>query len=1068
MWMKSLSAPIVLMLALHASPAFGQTSAGAILGTVSDVSKALIPGVVITANNQGTNQTRQVISNETGNYRVEPLPAGVYTITAELPGFRKEARTDVKVDVDARVRLDFVLEVGAVTDTVEVTGSAPIVETDTSRVGQVVDQRKIEDLPLNGRNFSSLAYITPGAFAPRPGSHLGFRGGFVAVGLEEKTNQFLLDGINNNGGMTMELAAFPNVEAIAEFKIQTQNYGAEYGRYAGAQVDAITKSGTNEFHGSLFGFARLGSLDARSFFDPYPLSKADRSEFHRKQYGGVLGGPIIRNRLFFFVGFQGQRQLQNQRTAPTVPFPEYWSGDLSRLNKAIRDPLTGQPFPGNRIPANRISKIALGFKPLYPVPTRDSFVNNATAVIPIVQNYSQPNVKINYNFKDKHQLVGAWTFFDAPQNLEWDYAGRPELPGESIWGPVKNQALSLQHVWAVSSTFVNEFRTGLSRVNRDRRPELRARNYALELGIAGTASDYTPLAWGYPRVNITGYSFLGPGGSGPEPLRVDGNIMATNTISMQRGNHALKVGGDVFQQYATYTSIKSGGVFDFTGAVSGDAFADFLLGSPNVTQRTIPLGDMAAYARRRSSNWFVQDDWKARRNLTLNIGLRYELQYPFDELKGRLAAFDPSLGSGRGGIRIKGKANGHPYQKAIDTFKSYYPGLVIGYSDRFHKIDKNNFAPRLGLAWTPRGGTGTVVRASYGMFYTMNSLNQGTSIWSAGPFFQLERFTRANSPTWENPFPGRGLSGTVNVVGTDYNMVSAYYGHWNVGIQHELPGGVALDLSYVGKKGTKIDATRDINQPLGGARPYPLFGPIAYAEPRGSSIYHGLQARIERRSATGLTVLTSYAWGKLISDDGRGATAQDAYNLHAERGLGQEDMRHRLTTSFIYSLPLGRGRRYLNVGSTVADAVVGGWELSGIVRANSGNSLTPTISQNISGSGRPGNDRPNLTGDPKVDHPSPRTGWWNRAAFSMPAPNTFGSAGAGILIGPGYSATDLSLLKRFKVREKKDLQFRWEVFNLLNQTNFWDTKTTFDSATFGAISSAQPSRQMQVGLKFIF
>jgi hypothetical protein len=753
--------------------AFGQGSAGAILGTITDASNALIPGVEVTVTNQGTNQSRQVISNESGNYRVEPLQVGVYTVVAELSGFRKEIRTEVKVDVDARVRLDFRLELGGVSEAVQVVGAAPIVQTDTSQLGVVVDQRKIENLPLNGRNFASLAYITPGAFAPRPGSHLGYRGGFIAVGQEEKTNQYLLDGANNNAAMTMEMAAYPNVDAIAEFKVQSQNYGAQYGRYAGVQVDAITKSGTNEFHGSAFGFMRLAKLDARNVLDPWPLTNEAKSTFQRKQYGGVIGGPIIRDTLFFFAGFQGQAQIQNQRTNPTVPFPEYWSGDLTRLGKVIRDPMTGQPFPDSQIPANRISKIALAFRPLYPLPVRATLVTNGAQIIPIPQNFGQPNVKINYNFLRKHQIVGSYTLFDSPTNIEWDFSGRPLIPGFSTSGPIKNQNISVQYVWAASATFVNEVRAGLSRVNRDRRPQIRDQHYAREYGILGTAGDYTQLAWAVPRVNITGYSSLGP--LQPEPLRVDGNVMATDVVSILKGNHAFKVGADVFQQYARYSIINANaGIFQFTGSVTGDAFADFLLGMPNQTQRTIPLGGLGftSYPRKWSTDAFIQDDWKATRNLTLNIGLRTEITFPLYEMFDKNATFDPDLDNGRGGIRIQGKAAQPRYQAAIDAYKAYYPGLFISYSDRLYKTDKR-LAPRFGFAWTPGGRTNVVVRGGYGIFYTLNSLNAAINGWVGGPFYENDLYARANSPTFEDPFPGRGISGTINGWGVDKNLVNA-------------------------------------------------------------------------------------------------------------------------------------------------------------------------------------------------------------------------------------------------------------------------------------------------------
>lgn len=1042
---------VLTALCFAATPAHAQVSAGAILGVATDSSGALIPGVSIVVTNQGTNQTRQTVTNDTGNYRVEPLQVGTYTISAELPGFRKEVRADVKVDVDARVRLDFRLEVGNVAEVVEVLGQAPVVQTDDSQVGQVVDQRKIADLPLNGRNFSQLAYITPGTFAPRPGSHLSDRGGFVAAGLAEKTNQFMIDGINNNSHGTMEPVMRINIDTVAEFKIQTQNYTAQYGRFAGAQVDTIIKSGTNAFHGSVFGFTRNDNLDARNFFDPWPLEK--KAEFKRHQYGGVLGGPIQRDKFFFFAGFQGQRQIQFRTTKPTVPLPEFWSGDLSRLNKVIRDPRTGQPFPNNQIPRDRIHPVALNFRPLWPAPTESSLVRNSTAFIPEPFHFWQVNWKLNYNFSDKHQLVGSYNFY-SDKRLEWNIAGNPEVPGFMTDGRLHNQHLSIQDVYTLSPTVINEFRVGFSRLGRFRYPEQRERNYAREFGISGTTGDIDPMGYGHPWIAITGYSRIGTTSTQPS---VPGQQMMADVLSIQRANHAIKLGGDAMRQRMELTILSNqAGRFNFTGSTSGDAFADFLLGYPDEALRSPPLGPLSQHPRRWSSNWFIQDDWKAASNLTFNVGLRYELTFPLEEKWDKLSSFDPTIGGGKGGIRLVGKAA--RFQEAIAFYKNLYPTLLFEYADSYYKTDVNNFAPRFGFAWTPSGRNDTVVRGGYGVFYTIDALCFCSS-YNQAPFTLSQRFTKQDGPTWDNPWPGRGV-GAIDMGGNySSGLVNAYYQHWNLGVQRELPAGLVLDVSYVGKKGTHIDASRDINQPINRVKPYPLFGPISYTEPRGSSSYHGMQLRVERRSSSGVTVLGSYAWSKLIDNIG---PVRDAYNLRAERGPGTEDMRHRLTTSFVLPLPVGRGQ------SGVLNGIIGGWELSGIMRANSGSPLTPTVSRDFSGIGRRA-DRPNIVGQVSLGSAAhPRTGWWNRAAFTLPETGTFGNAGKGSIIGPGYFGTDFSLLKRFNISEDAAVQLRFEVFNVFNQANFWSPRTVFDAADFGTIGTALENRQIQLGMKVIF
>ncbi len=1058
---------LAFCLILNVSMSFGQ-GAGAMLGTVTDASGAMIPGVEITVTNQGTNQVRTGITNETGNYRVEPLMNGVYSVSAELAGFRKEVRTDIKVDVDARVRIDFKLEVGSVSEVVEVTGAAPVVQTDSSQVGTVVDERKILDLPLNGRNFSSLAYITPGTFAPRPGSHLADRGGFVAAGLAEKNNQFLLDGVNGNAAITMEPVIRVNVDAVAEFKIQTQNYNAQYGRYSGAQVDAVTKTGTNEFHGAVFGFTRNDNLDSRNFFEP------TKSEFRRHQYGGVFGGPIIKDKLFFFAGYQGQRQQYTRTSSTTIPLPEFWSGNLSKLNKTIRDPQTGQPFPNGQIPANRISPIALGFRKYYDLGTyvNNNPVSNAVGIMDEPDNYNLPNFKVNTNFGPSHQLIVAWGGHFEKFN-EWTFS-RPVLPNFMEKGELKNQIFSVQEVWSISSKVINEFRIGMGRSYRLREPFLADKNYAQEHGIFGTANDYSPGAikgqtlFGIPRISVSGYA---PFGARTQQTRVDGNHMGSNNVSVLQGNHALKFGVDGFHQYVSSSRwfFDMGGIFTFNGAVTGDPFADFLLGLPDTTERKppVPGSPTTAYPDRWSFNFFGQDDWKVSPTLTLNYGLRWELNNSMGEKFQRLSSFDPTIGGGRGGIRLVDGWEKR-YQASIDLYKSLYPTLLFETADSYYQNDYNNLAPRLGFAWSPGGATTTVIRGGYGIFYNIDDVCFCDS-YQLAPWGLNQRFTRAQGATLANPWPGAtpqqpfgppgsGPIGAIQVPTAAWDLVTEYTGHWNLDVQQELPGGVVVDVAYVGKKGTKIPGTRDINQPINGVFPYPLFGPISYQESIGSSIYHGLQLRVERRSSSGLTMLHSYAWAKYIDNVG---ACRDCYNLKAERGLGAEDMRHRYSGTFVYPLP-GKGL------TGIAGQVLGGWEAGGIVRMNSGVPLTPTLSTDNSGTGRRA-DRPDIIGDArhkgKID---PRVSFWPREAFVIPARGQFGNASRGSIVGPAYYGVDMNFSKRFKVQEGKDIQLRWEVYNLFNHANFVPPATVFNAATFGTIEFAQAPRQMQLGLKYTF
>ncbi len=1073
---------MMVLCAVVITPAYSQLSSGTVLGSVADASGAVIPGVSLTATNSAIGLTRTVITNESGNYRIDQLPLGTYNVTVELTGFKKEVRNNIKVDIDARVRLDFVLNPGDVSEVIEVTSAAPLVQTDDSSVGQVVDERKIITMPLNGRDFSQLAYIVPGAFAPRPGSSLGDRGGFSVAGLSENTNQFLLDGVNNNGTGTMEIAARINVDAVGEFKVQTSTYAAQYGRYAGAQVDVVTKSGTNKLHGTTFAFTRNDNLDARNVFDPWPVKHLP--EFKRHQYGATVGGPIVKDKIFFFAGYQGQRQTKFQTTAPTVPMPEFWSGDLSRYTAPISDPVLraqGLPcsatdargcFPGNRIPANRLSPIALKFRQFWPDPTKGFGPSNSTALLPIPDNFHQPNGRIDYRINDKHQFHGSYNFYNN-NLMEWAIAGRPEVPGFMTRGRIKSQSLSLNEVWTVSQQMINEFRAGFGRVRRVRFQENPNTNFNAQFGIPGTAADIDPIAWGVPRVSITGFATIGDATNMPQP-RTDQTFNFSDNISIFRGSHAFKFGADYYLQQMNLIMINHGrGTFSFTGGsaadvtagrASGNAFADFLLGIPATSDRQVPLGAISDHPRRTSINAFFQDDWKVTKKLTLNIGVRYEALGRIREKYDKLAAFDPTVAGGKGGLRVVG--NNPRFTETIAAFTKLFPNVAIERGAKgLYKNDYNNFAPRLGFAYAPFGGSKTVMRGAYGIFYQIDDLCF-CGYYTNAPFAISQRFTIANGITLADPWRATA-GGALNMPAIDPNVATQYYQQWSYGIQQEIPGSIVVDLTYQGKRGLKLTRTRDINQPLDrttGVRPFPLFGRTSYEENSASSIYHGLNTRIEKRNSSGTSFLLSHTYGKLI-DDGSGSP-QDSYNLRAERALSGDDVRHRFNLSYILPLPFGHGRK-LGANTTGAvNEVISGWEFSGNIRANTGSPYSPSISVDQSGTGNTW-DRANLVGNPVKDNPL-SSEWWNKSAFALPAAKTFGNAGRNILTGPGAQSVDLAVLKKVQFKESQQVQLRFEFFNLLNHPNYAIPVSTTNSASFGAISSAGSAREIQIGLKYLF
>jgi len=1054
--------PVLMSLLLLSVSVYGQHASGSILGTVSDSNGAVVSDVSIKITNTGTGLVRETVTNESGNYRVDDLPIGTYTVESEAVSFKKEVRSGIQLDIGARARVDVALKFSGAAEQVATVSDVPAIQTDDAMSAQVVDERIAITLPLNGRDVTQLATIVPGTFTSRPGSSLAGLGGIAVAGLNENTNQVLLDGINDNGTGTMEIAARINPDAIGELKVLTGNYPAQYGRYAGAQIEVATKSGSNGLHGAGFGFVRNDNVDARNVFDPYPL--ASLPEFRRYQYGLTVGGPIVKDKLFYFAGYQGQRQAMFETTAPTVPLTTFWSGNLSQMPQIATDPNTGLPFPGNQIPSNRIHPISAMFRPYWPIATKNTLFQNASADLAQPDNFSQPNGRIDWIINPEHSLNVSYNYvYDRLKELA--AVGNPDVPGFASDTRVAAQALSFSETWIVNPDVVNQFRAGFGRLRRNRMQENGSQNLNAAFGILGTTADTEPQAWGLPYVAISGFSRIGDNTNMPQP-RTHQSWTMGDTVSIVKGNHGIKVGTDYFLQQMNLVIFNDArGAFNFDGSRTGNPFADFLLGLPSMSQRQPPLAPLNANPRRTSINGFVQDDWRAMRDFTMSFGLRYEYTGHLREKFGKLSAFDPTLNKGLGGIRMVGDSP--LWDNAVATLQGLYPSLtIVRESDQLSRNNGHGLAPRIGMAIALADNT--AVRGAYGIFYSMDTLCN-CDFYSQAPFNLTQTFTAADGISWDNPW-GVATGTGITMSGIDPNLAEPYYQHWNVDLQHQTIAGILVDFSYQGRKGSKLARSRDINQPLkpqiSSVRPYANFGSIAYVEGSGSSIYHGIQTRVEKRTSHGQSFLVSYMFGKMIDDVT--TTPQNSYNLRAERALSSDDVRHRLSASFIAALPFGPNQRFHQGLHGVSRGLFAGWEFAGIIRANSGSPLTPTLSIARSGTGNAGWDRPNLVGNPKLAKPTAQ-GWWNTSAFALPAAGTFGSAGRNILIGPGAMNVDASLVKNVYVKDSHDIQVRFEFFNALNHANFNNPlSTSTDSTNFGVVSSALPSRQIQVGLKYLF
>ena len=1079
---------LTLMLLVCAS-SFSQGTTGTILGSVRDQSGAAVPGVTITVADQATTLSRTTLSNEVGDYTVSLLPPGVYSITAELAGFRKAIQSDVALQVAQKARIDLVMEVGAADQSVSVTARAALTDTASAEIGTVVDTRKVHELPLNGRNFFGLTLLSPGSVQSRStlvGQGL-WEGAVHVSGAGSYANNYQIEGIDNNEHLTTAIKLNPSVDAIQEFRMQSSNYSAEYGRGGGAQVNIAIRSGTNEFHGTVFEFLRNDNLDARNFFDRAPK----RPEFKLNDFGGTFGGPIVRNRTFFFFSYEGLRSGKGLTSTQTVPTLGHRQGDLSG-GPVIYDPATTRPdpnnpgafirdpFPNNLIPLNRINSTSrnmlIGDFALYPAPNSPGVVRNFSFAPTQINTKNQFVSKITHRLSDKDNLNLAWIYEDHPSIQPFSFTA--PLPGFQSIINFENHNISLSEVHTFSPRVVNELRIGGS-LYRDFFGEERSDiPYPDALPIYGVVQ-----RTGSPRVSIAGFSITGTGTNLPQG-RSNNNYQITDSLTYIVREHVVKVGIDIrrAQQNGGFIGpTNSRGMFSFTPrfttdpqnrGTTGQAMADFLLGYPTVAVRG--LGDLHQYFRNTNWGGYFQDDWKITPDLTLNVGLRYEYNSPPNEIENKIANFWPDRYATRTASAV-----------APD-----YPGLVYPHdpgtpdSGALFYGDKNNFAPRLGFAYRVFGRDDFVIRGGAGIFYYMIPQQYPSSQALNLPFLRTETFQ--SDLTFPNlqfpdPFPAALASFSVSpssVIDKDYR--DGYIQQFSLGIQKSLPRwDLVIQPAYVGSKGTKIIEFRQINQPRPGPgpiqlrRPFPEYGPMSMLESSSSSTYHSFQLRAEKRMSKGLSFLSSYTWAKLIdwgytSMYEGNQTVIDPYNVRASmRGRGTSDLRHRYVLSYLYELPFGRGKALGGSLTGPLEKIISGWLLTGISTFQSGFPLTATLSFDNTNTG--GLNIPDRITNPQL--PSSERSidrWFDTGALALPPQFVQGNAGRNYLDAPGYKNFDIGLIKNMRVGEDTLIQFRAEFFNAFNNVNFDPPDMVFGVQTFGRISSAGLSREIQFGLKVQF
>jgi hypothetical protein len=1059
------------VLAATSLTVYAQVDTGLISGTVHDPAGAVIPSADITITDQSTNVKTVVHTNQEGDYTSPPLKVGTYTVMVETPGFGAQIQRGVTLQVQERRRLDFAMSVGQVSQRVTITDQSPPIQTEQSSLGQVISSTTITALPLNGRDYLQLATLSTGVISTKystngntgGGNSAGTETSFAANGARGTMNNFLLDGIDNNSNDTGGLILQTNIDAIQEFKIQTNSFSAEFGRGGGAAINAVIKSGTNSYHGNVFEFFRNTALDARPYFED-PTTK--EGSFQQNQFGGTIGGPILRDKLFWFGDYQGTISRTPTTFISSVPDAAQRNGDFSGPgNSVIYNPATGTPFTGNVLTG--MDPLAMRVMALYPLPNQPGKLKNNYVISPVTRDrIDQGDFRADYNISDRDHAFFRWSMSgqttENPTPLPGIANGGNSSSGEASLNTM-GAALGVTHIF--NSSTVNELRIGFNHLDIDRGVppggNIQPPSDLLVPGVPAT------LASGLTLFIPSGYQRVGAPRYAPTILSSSEREI-TDTLNLVRGKHTIAVGGSIrWSQYNILQVPAPNGQFSFSGQFTenptdgsgGSSLADWLLGLPISSEITTVF---KLHNRQYTPSAFLQDDYKVNRKLTLNLGVRYDFFSPIVEKNNHQSNFDFSTGQ-------------------------LVEAGVNGASRSLVTPDYLNFVPRVGFAYNMRGET--VVSAGYGIFFNGQEIRTAAPLQLAynAPFYYQSNFISDGvTPilTVSGGFPPFSASNALfpAVTSVDSRLKTPYYQQWNVQIQQALPSIMSLSIAYAGSKGTHLQSVTDQNQvripgpgDVQSRRPFPEFGSFTSIQNRGNSTYHSAQVKVEKRYSHGLSFLSSLTWSKTINDQPEICCAQpfpqNSYNVASERGLADFHQGLRWASSFDYELPFGTGQRY-STNNRALDLAFGGWHIGGIYALGSGFPFSPQIGFDPSNTGSQGLLRPDQIGIGTLPRGQRSANlWFNPDAYAAPAAYTFGNAGRNSLIGPGINSFDGSLRKLFAMGETRSLQFRAEFFNLMNHPNFAQPDPLIDDGpgAAGVITGIGiPMRQIQLGLKVNF
>jgi hypothetical protein len=1161
---------LFLALGVACGVGWAQTFQGSITGTLTDSTGAVIPGVLVTVQEVDKGFSRTVTTESDGTYGIPLLPPGRYRLVAQKEGFAKSVRGPITLLVNQHLLIDLALRVGPQATTITVESTLSPVETQTSSVGTTIDEQKVNEVPLNGRNFLELTLLVPGVSPGTAGSRISDRGGAINVnGMRDSMNSYWLDGLDDTSVGVGQYTVAPPLDSVQEFRMETGVYEAKFGAHAGAEVNMVTKSGTNDLHGSIYEYARNTSFDARNFFDPAV------APMHRNQFGGTLGGPAVipgvydgHDRTFFFFAYEGTREHRGFYDNLLVPTAAERQGDFTDLldpecstQTVLLNPLAlmqgeVQTFTNiindNVLP--QLDPVGQGLVNLYPSPNIANASCGAANYRELVNrqvSYDTMTGRIDHRFNTKDSMFARYSLnFDREY---WPTGAAPlstsALPGYGATSRNSYQMAGLDWTHVFNPSLANEVKIGYNRwqlheVNEDLGSAL-----ASTLGIQGVRNIGSVPA-GLPNLTFSNYASIGADQGIPQRGAVN-TFQFGDTLTQVVGSHTLSYGADLrLVRRGNFTVDQViRGEFDFTGLVTGglgrvtaadlgcptctlgNSIADALLGLPqdwiNGFQEYIS-GSFGEY------DFFVQDDWRVRPHLTVNVGLRYEYKSLVTEKSNEFSNFDFATGN----LMVAGTSavalwsfNPTPDPVTGQYLLNPQPTgdtLNLGSTARNRSLqypDRNNFAPRIGLAWQPFKDSKTVLRAGYGVFYDQTFGDVYFQKAANPPF---EQFQEGNfmSALVSGLQPGSGAiigSALTESVAPGYPAMSpfqldfrnAFIQQWTADVQRQLGATWLLDLGYVGTRGLHLVQETDPNQPFNlttvsnaptamqgeiaaacqaGACPSPIpyLGNFAYTQSSGSSVYHSFQAKVERRFSQGLSLLASYTYSKSIDNasgpfsDSRNANfPQNSYNVAAEKAVSDFDFPHRLSVAYLWVMPFGSSRGKLS--NRRLNYLIEGWQAGGVFSVQSGPPFTPVVSGGVSGADEVNNptvladtDRPNVTGS--AFYPAKQTPqqWVLASAFSMPSTFTFGNAGRNILRGPGLGTWDFSLLRNFRLSESGKLVFRAEMFNIFNRTNFDIPQRNLASSSFGQIfNTIQPvaglasggpgePRELQLGLSLVW